>query len=115
MKPTSHEIPPGVSAAAEKPVFPVQVSENGRYFVDQNGRPVFWLGDTQWDLFRRFSLGEARTILQKRALQGFTMLQIMMIGVGDGSQVNLRGESPWIDNDPATPNEAYFRHVDAIV
>lgn len=31
-----------VSSAAE-PVYPVKVSEDGRYFIDQKGGPVFWL------------------------------------------------------------------------
>jgi hypothetical protein len=93
----------------------IRVSDNGRYFLDQNGKPLFWLGDTQWDLFRRFTLEEARTILEKRQQQGFTVFQIMLIGIGDGSQQNLEGETPWVENDPATPNEAYFRYADAIV
>ena len=101
--------------ATEEPVFPTKVSENGRYFQDQNGRPGFWLGDTQWELFRCFSEEEARIILQKRARQGFTVFQAMLIGIGDGTQENRMRERPWIENDPATPNEAFFRHVDAIV
>jgi hypothetical protein len=32
---------------AQRPVFPVKVSENGRYIIDQNNKPVFWLGTTQ--------------------------------------------------------------------
>jgi hypothetical protein len=28
-----------------------RVSPDGRYFVDQDGTPVFWLGTTQWQLF----------------------------------------------------------------
>ncbi|MBM3212451.1 DUF4038 domain-containing protein, partial [Candidatus Poribacteria bacterium] len=34
---------------------PIQVSHNGRYFVDHKNNPFFWLGDTQWELFRCFS------------------------------------------------------------
>ena len=34
----------------------IRVSPNGRYFVDGEGNPFFWLGDTQWELFRCFSL-----------------------------------------------------------
>lgn|GEM_PF-4165462 len=45
-----------VAKTAGEPVYPVKVSENGRYFIDQKGRPVFWLGTTQWQLFREFSL-----------------------------------------------------------
>jgi hypothetical protein len=25
---------------------PIKVSPNGRYFVDRDGKPFFWLGDT---------------------------------------------------------------------
>lgn len=35
------------SSGAEEAVYPVKVSENGRYLVDQKGKPVFWLGTTQ--------------------------------------------------------------------
>ena len=28
---------------------------------------------------------------------------------------NVVGEKPWLDNNPATPNDAYFSHVDEIV
>jgi hypothetical protein len=94
---------------------PVLVSDSGRTFVDEEGKPFFWLGDTQWELFRRFSPQEARAILEKRKEQGFTVFQIMLVGASDGAAVNLAGESPWIGNDPATPNEAFFQSVDAIV
>ena len=53
-----------VSLAGE-PVYPVKVSENGRYFIDQKGDAAFWLGTTQWQLFRDCTLEDARTILGK--------------------------------------------------
>ena len=37
---------------AKETAFPIKVSDNGRYFIDQKGNPVFWLGTTQWQLFR---------------------------------------------------------------
>src|SRR5215468_7082633 len=42
----------GAAHSAEARAFPVKVSENGRYFIDQKGEPVFWLGTTQWQFFR---------------------------------------------------------------
>ncbi len=36
-----------ILARPAAPVYPVKVSENGRYFIDQKGEPVFWLGTTQ--------------------------------------------------------------------
>ncbi|HZO91919.1 MAG TPA: DUF4038 domain-containing protein [Chthonomonadaceae bacterium] len=93
----------------------LRVSTDGHTFIDGEGKPFFWLGDTQWELFRRYSLEEARTILEKRRRQGFTVFQVMLTGVGDGTQANLEGETPWIADDPAAPNEAYFRRADPIV
>jgi hypothetical protein len=101
------------SHRAEELLFPVRVSENGRYFVDQNGTPVFWLGTTQWELFSGYKLEEARTILEKTRSHGFTFAQVMLLGVGDGTKANVYGEPPWTRTDPLMPNEDYFRRVDA--
>lgn len=95
--------------------YPIKVSENGRYFVDQRGKPVFWLGTTQWELFRGYSLADARTIFEKSKSKGFAFVQVMLMGVGDGTVANIEGEKPWIDNNPLTPNEAYFKHVDEVL
>ena len=94
---------------------PVRVSENRRYFASQDGSPVFWLGTTQWQLFREYTVEEAEVILEATARTGFAFAQVMLLGVGDGTQPDVYGEAPWRDNDPLTPNEAYFQHVDAVV
>ncbi|MBM3242440.1 DUF4038 domain-containing protein [Candidatus Poribacteria bacterium] len=96
-------------------VGPIRVSGNGRYFLDQNDRPFFWLGDTQWELFRSFTLAEAETILENRSNKGFTAIQVMLTGVGDGTKPNLAGQTPWINNNPDTPNENYFKQVDSVI
>ena len=93
----------------------IRVSSNGRYFVDGEGKPFFWLGDTQWELFRCFSLADARTVLERRKSQGFTVIQVMITGVGDGTKPSAAGETPWVGGEPASPNEAYFRNVDSVV
>jgi len=104
-----------VSAAAEQTVFPIKVSENRRYFIDQNNNPVFWLGTTQWQIFREYTLDEVRTTLEKVKSHGFIFVQAMLMGVGDGTQPNVYGQKPWINNDPLTPNEAYFKNVDSVI
>jgi hypothetical protein len=93
----------------------LRVSPNGRYFVDETGAPAFWLGDTQWQLFRDFTPQDAAVVLERRKAQGFSAVQIMITGEGDGTRPNLDGETPWAGNDPATPNDAYFRGADAVV
>lgn len=106
---------PKTLARTAAEVGPLRVSAHGRYLVDQGGRPFFWLGDTQWQLFRSFTLDEAEIILENRRRKGFSVLQIMVTGTGDGTVANLAGQTPWRNNDPATPNEAYFQNVDAII
>jgi hypothetical protein len=101
--------------AGERILYPIKVSDNGRYFVDRDGKPIFWLGTTQWQLFREYTIEEARTILEKTAAKGFAFTQVMLMGVGDGTKPNVYGQKPWINDDPLMPNEAYFQNVDAVL
>ena len=104
-------------------ISPIRVSSNGRYFVDENGSPVFWLGDTLWELFRMFTRDEALEILKDRQRKGFNIILVMLTGVDlredklDRSVpfTNIEGEEPWIDNDPLKPNEKYFEHIDKMI
>jgi len=105
----------GFGARLEAASGPIRVSGNGRYFVDEQGKPFYFLADTQWELFRRFSLDEAKLILENRKAKGFTVVMVMLTGVGPGTEPNVAGERPWINNDPVSPNPAYFEHVDAVL
>jgi hypothetical protein len=51
---------------------PIKVSPTGHYFVDRNGQPFFWLGDTSWPLLVQYSRSQAEAYLSER-----------------------RGDSPW--------------------
>jgi hypothetical protein len=118
MKTTRWAMPLAMLAAsslAGEPVYPLKVSGNGRYFVDQKNDPVFWLGTTQWQLFRDYKLEEARTIVERTKARGFAFAQVMLMGVGDGTKPNVYGQKPWMDDNPLTPNEGYFTNVDAVV
>ena len=108
-------LPIAAMASAEEAVYPVKVSPNGRHFVDQNGKPVFWLGTTQWQLFREYKLDEAKLIIEKSRDKGFAFMQVMLMGVGDGTKPNVYGQKPWNNDNPLTPNEAYFANVDAVL
>jgi hypothetical protein len=95
------------------------VSSNGRCFVDQDGKPWFYFGDTAWLMFQRLDDAETEEYLQDRAGKGFTVVQAYVIrGLGlqhpDGP-TNLLGQVPFIDRDPARPNEGFFRKVDRVV
>jgi len=102
-------------AADERIAFPIRVSPNKRYFVDSTGAHVFWLGTTQWELFRGYRLEEAQVIIEKTRAAGMVFAQVMLMGVGDGTKPNVYGHKPWTNDDPLTPNEEYFKNVDAVL
>lgn len=51
--------------------FPLNVSANRRYLVDQNERPFLIHGDTAWSIITAISEGEADQYLANRAEKGF--------------------------------------------
>jgi hypothetical protein len=112
----------GLAACAAEVDGPLKISPNGRYFVDQTGKPFFWLGDTAWPLFVQYGQGQAEAYLKNRATKGFTVIQGVLAWSpgGSGAEVqhpaaNVNGDKPWLNNDPATPNDAFFKHVDSLL
>lgn len=98
------------------PLPSLQISENRRFLVTQDGKPFFWMGDTAWELFHRLNREEAAEYLGTRASQGYNVVQAVALAEFDGLTVpNAYGELPLQDNDPRRPVEAYFQHVDWIV
>ena len=94
----------------------LQVSDNKRFLVHEDGTPFFYLGDTAWELFHRCTRAEADRYLVDRAQKGFTVIQAVVLAELDGlNDPNAQGDVPLHDNDPARPNEAYFAHVDFVV
>lgn len=100
---------------------PIKVSSSGRYFVDSHGKPFLWIGDTAWPLLSKYTRAQAEAYLKNRADKGFTVIQAVTVwGFGDGPEgkfpkANLTGEIPWLDNNPATPNDKYFENIDYLV
>ncbi len=104
------------TACADSRVERLNVSENKRFLVHESGAPFFYLGDTAWELFHRLNREEADRYLRDRSDKGFTVIQAVVIAELDGlTTPNAYGEVPFMDMDPARPNEAYFAHVDWIV
>jgi hypothetical protein len=107
------------SCAGDHPMA-LTVGATGHYFVGEHGRPVFWQGDTEWELFHLFSAADAGTLLERRHQQGFNVIQVMVTGVypeWDAMKgVKTIGHSmAWRDNNPLNPDEEYFQRVDEIV
>jgi hypothetical protein len=91
------------------------ISSNQRYLL-KNGKPFFWLGDTGWELFHRLTKEEADRYLKRRAEQGFTVIQAVVLAEMDGLNTpNKYQQVPLLNNNPETPNEKYFELVDYII
>ncbi len=94
----------------------IQVHPSGHLLQTEDGRPFFWLGDTAWQLVHGTSRSECSYYLHTRALQGFTVIQTVILSEFDGlNHPSEFGERPLYDDDPGRPNPAYFRRVVEIV
>jgi hypothetical protein len=105
-----------VDASAAPDARRLRVAPGGRFLIEENGSPFFYLGDTAWELFHRLGREEADVYLRDRAARGFTVIQAVVLAELSGLDVpNAYGHLPLEDKDPTRPNEAYFRHVDYVV
>jgi chitodextrinase len=102
------------------PAYPLKVSANGRYLVDQNNEPFLITGDSPQGLIIHLSPQEADMFFANRAAHGFNAMWIHVLGgptfgsSGDGATYD--GIMPFTTvGDLATPNESYFSRVDAIL
>jgi len=94
----------------------LSISSNKRYIETSAKQPFMWIGDTAWELFHRLNREEATEYLSKRAKQGFTVIQAVVLAESDGLRTpNPYGDIPLIDLSPLKPNESYFKHVDFII
>ena len=106
----------------------LEVHQDGRYLVRQDGTPFLYLADTAWELFHRSTREEARHYLELRARQRFTAIHAVALAELDGlTEPNAYGDLPLVGKDPARPavtpgadpNDPqaydYWDHVDFVV
>jgi len=99
----------------------LKISENGHYLL-KDGKPFFWLGDTIWPAPCSYTKDELEFYFRRRKEQGFTVIHIMVTWVSFGGELFAvkKGDAVnnmpmWLNNDPATPNDEYFKLVDMVV
>jgi hypothetical protein len=94
----------------------LKVTKNGHDLCFEDGYPFFWLGDTGWELFHRLTLPEINLYLENRASKGFNVIQAVVLPEVDGMKKNNRyGDLPLKNENPAMPNESYFKLIDSVV
>lgn len=88
----------------------------GTRITREGGDPFFWLADTAWELFHRYTAEDTDRYLAIRASQGFTVVQAVLLAEEDGLRVPDRlGNLPFSDWVTFTPVEAYWRNVDRVI
>lgn len=119
------------TASASSPAYPLKVSSNGRYMVDNNNTPFLIVGDTPQGLIYRLSEKQADDYFADRQAHGFnTMGWIDVLCAGRDYPANIYAATPdgirpftgfvgggsdWTHYDLSKPNEAYFVRLDHIV
>jgi Protein of unknown function (DUF4038)/Putative collagen-binding domain of a collagenase len=111
---------PGRRATLQGPPFLTSVSANGRYFLDQYGRPLLLKGDSPWALMTRLSPGQARRWFADRQRQGFNAAIVSLVGAtangapsDDGATFD--GLVPFVDGDILRWQEPYWQRVTAFL
>lgn len=95
----------------------LSVSADGLRIEKSDGTDWFWLGDTGWSLFQELDREDAEYYFFTRALQGFTVIQAVVI-MGwnrDWNDANVYGHRPFKDGDANHPNEEFWQHADWLI
>jgi hypothetical protein len=102
-------------AFSEPPAFPLRLSADRHYLVDQNGKPFFVLGDTPWFL-QKLPLEDVRRILDDRKAKGFNTLFLEILDDSAMPSRDAYGNVAFQpDRDITKPVEAYWRYADTVM
>lgn len=106
--------------AAKAVVYPLKVSANKRYLVDQRNAPFLIIGDSPQAMIGNISLSQAAAFIANRRAAGFNALWINLLCE---SYTGCRSDGKTYDGIPpftkpadlSAPNLAYFARVDNVI
>jgi hypothetical protein len=108
----------GLSVRADRSRKPFvrRVSRNGRFFLDQAGRPILVKGDSPWAILVDASVPQMNTYVSTRARQGFNAVLVSLLGsVANGGPSNTgatyNGLRPFVGGNPGRLNARYWDRV----
>ena len=87
--------------SANKELLKLKVSKNQHYFVTEDGKPFFWLGDTGWLTFGKLDRAGVDNYFQDRKEKGFNVVQVMVLH--NINAVNVYGDAALINEDVSKP------------
>ena len=104
------------AAQATPTAYPLKVSANGRYLIDQNNQPFLIVGDSPQALIGDLSEATAATYFADRQARGFNALWVnLLCNSNTGCNKNgatFDGIAPFTTaGDLSTPNSAYFQRA----
>ena len=98
--------------------YPLKISTNKRYLVDQEDSPFFLQGEAPWSLIVGVTKEDAEMYLANRSKKRFNAILVNLIehAFCENPPKNIYGEDPFTTvGDFTTPNEKYFQHADWVI
>jgi hypothetical protein len=103
------------TALAAGPAFPLKVSDNHRYLVDQDGKPFFVMGDTPW-FIQKQKIEEVRMIMDDRVARGFNTLFLELLDDSNIPSIDAQGNHAFDpDTDITKPVAAYWDYAEQVM
>jgi len=106
------------SLQSADPAYPLRISADKRYLVDQNNVPVLLQGDAAWSLIVGLTAAETEQYLRNRRQKGFNVIMVNLIEhkFCKKPPKNASGEAPFTTlGDFSTPNEKYFAYAEWVI
>lgn len=97
---------------------PLRISENHRYLIDSQGKPVLFQADAAWSLIANLTKEDAAKYFQDRHAKGFNALLVNLVEhkFAKNAPKNIYGDAPFASStDWTAPNEKYFAHADWVI
>lgn len=111
---TSVTAEPTTSNEPSSDMYPLKVSENGRYFIDQNGDPFYPVVDTGWMVFSYINEEDAEFYLEQRRQHGVNTILCYGAPFLLGTP-NADGEVAFFDDNLSEPNDKYWDYVERLI
>lgn len=93
----------------------ITVDPTGRFMM-RSGAPWFYLADTGWLVAQSLAGAELATYLDNRRAKGFNVIQCTGAAWGASAPKPAPdGSLPFLNNNPATPNPAFWSYVDTLL
>ena len=102
------------------PMQKLEVSDNKRFLVKEDGTPFVWIGDTLW-VWQKLTLSEIEEYLLKRKEQGLNIVQVRLAGRPNDRTFNSEGEAPFLAKNRhgqyvlTKPNPKYWSYMDKMI